>query len=237
MQQSNFDSFSNEWWNDEGPIKLLHSMNKTRLLFIQERVLNRYDSLGSLETIFKKKKILDLGCGGGILSESLAKKGAYITACDTSSSLIKVAKKRAASQKLNINYKVGGIELFKKKSIKYDIIISLEVIEHVTNYKDFLLNINSCLNKNGLIILSTINRNTISYLTTILIAERILKLVPNGTHNWNKYIKPNEITEFYEKYNLRLDKKVGLFPIPFGSNFKWIRTSSVSSNYILSMVN
>ena len=87
MQQSNFDNFSNDWWKDDGPLKLLHSMNETRILFIQERILNRYKSFKSLETIFKKKSILDLGCGGGILSESLAKKGAKVTACDTSSAL------------------------------------------------------------------------------------------------------------------------------------------------------
>ena len=114
-------------------------------------------------------------------------------------------------------------DFLKKKSMKFDIIISLEVIEHVSDYKAFLSDIHSCLNKKGIIILSTINRNLISYFTTILIAEKILKLVPNGTHDWNKYLKPEEITEFYKKYNLKLDKKVGLFPVPCGKNFKWIR--------------
>ena len=93
MQQSNFDNFSNDWWKDDGPLKLLHSMNETRILFIQERILNRYQNFKSLE-IFLKKSVLDLGCGGGILSESLARKGGKVTACDTSSALIKVAKKR-----------------------------------------------------------------------------------------------------------------------------------------------
>ena len=103
MQQSNFDNFSNDWWKDDGPLKLLHSMNETRILFIQERILNRYQNFKSLKTIFSKKSVLDLGCGGGILSESLARKGAKVTACDTSSKLIKVAKKRAFSQNLEIN--------------------------------------------------------------------------------------------------------------------------------------
>ena len=237
MQQSNFDSLSNEWWNDDGPLKLLHSMNQTRMLFIQERILNRYKSFNCLESVFKKKSILDLGCGGGILSESLAKKGAKVTSCDTSNALIKLAKKRAVDQNLKINYKIGSIDFFKKKSIKFDIIISLEVIEHVKDYKVFLSEIRSCLNKNGLIILSTINRNLISYFTTIFMAEKVLKLVPTGPHDWNKYITPDEITKLYEKYKFKLDKKVGLFPIPCGKNFKWIRTSRISSNYILSIIN
>ena len=123
MQQSNFDNFSNSWWSDNGPLKLLHSMNKTRMLFIQERILNRYQSFDCLESIFNNKSILDLGCGGGILSEALAKKGAKVNAYDISKSLIKVAKKRAIEKKLTIDYKVGGIELLKKQSIKFDIII------------------------------------------------------------------------------------------------------------------
>ena len=237
MQQSNFDNFSNNWWEDDGPLKLLHSMNETRILFIQERILNRYQNLKSLETIFSKKSVLDLGCGGGILSESLAIKGAKVTAYDTSSKLIKVAKKRALSRNLDIDYRVGDIQLLKKKSLKFDIIISLEVIEHVSNYKAFLAGLHSCLNKEGIIILSTINRNFLSYFSTILVAEKLLNLVPRGTHDWNKYIKPEEIINFYEEYNLKLDKKVGLLPLPLIKNFKWVRTSNTSSNYILSIVN
>ena len=237
MQQSNFDNFSDQWWHNDGPAKLLHSMNKTRLLFIQERLLNRYQSLNTIEEIFSKKTILDLGCGGGILSESLAKKGANLTAIDTSKSLIDVAKKRAIDQNLKINYKVSDINNIKNKNTKFDIIISLEVIEHVADYKAFLNDMFSCLKKNGILIISTINRNFFSYLSTIIIAERILKIVPKDTHDWNKYIKPEEIVRCSEKRNIFLDKKSGLLPIPIGKNFKWIRINNVTSNYILSLIN
>ena len=237
MQQSNFDDLSQDWWKNDGPMKLLHSMNKTRMLFIQERLLNRYKSLKDIQNIFLKKKLLDLGCGGGILSESLAKKGAKVTALDTSKSLIKVAQKRAIEKKLTINYQVGEISSLKNKKNKFDIIISLEVIEHVANYKIFLEDIFSCLSKNGIIIISTINRNFFSYISTILVAEKILNLVPPGTHDWNKYIKPNEIIEYAEKHNYLLDKKSGLLPIPSVKNFNWIRTSSTCTNYILSLIN
>lgn len=237
MQQSNFDDLSQDWWKNDGPMKLLHSMNKTRMLFIQERLLNRYKSLKDIKNIFLKKKLLDLGCGGGILSESLAKKGAKVTALDTSKSLIKLAQKRALEKKLTINYQVGEISSLKNKKNKFDIIISLEVIEHVANYKIFLEDIFSCLSKNGIIIISTINRNFFSYISTILVAEKILNLVPPGTHDWNKYIKPNEIIEYAEKHNYLLDKKSGLLPIPSVKNFNWIRTSSTCTNYILSLIN
>ncbi len=237
MQQSNFDDLSQDWWKNDGPMKLLHSMNKTRLLFIQERLLNRYKPLKNIQNIFLKKKVLDLGCGGGILSESLAKKGAKVTALDTSQPLIKLAQKRALEKKLTINYQVGEISSLKNKKNKFDIIISLEVIEHVANYKIFLEDIFSCLSKNGIIIISTINRNLFSYISTILVAEKILNLVPPGTHDWNKYIKPNEIIEYAEKHNYLLDKKSGLLPIPSVKNFNWVRTSSTCTNYILSLIN
>ena len=237
MQQSNFDDLSQDWWKNDGPMKLLHSMNKTRMLFIQERLLNRYKPLKNIQNIFLKKKLLDLGCGGGILSESLAKKGAKVTALDTSRSLIKLAQKRALEKKLTINYQVGEISSLKNKKNKFDIIISLEVIEHVANYKIFLEDIFSCLSKNGIIIISTINRNFFSYISTILVAEKILNLVPPGTHDWNKYIKPNEIIEYAEKHNYLLDKKSGLLPIPSVKNFNWIRTSTTCTNYILSLIN
>ena len=237
MQQSNFDDLSQDWWKNDGPMKLLHSMNKTRMLFIQERLLNRYKPLKNIQNIFLKKKLLDLGCGGGILSESLAKKGAKVTALDTSQPLIKLAQKRALEKKLTINYQVGEISSLKNKKNKFDIIISLEVIEHVANYKIFLEDIFSCLSKNGIIIISTINRNLFSYISTILVAEKILNLVPPGTHDWNKYIKPNEIIEYAEKHNYLLDKKSGLLPIPSVKNFNWIRTSSTCTNYILSLIN
>ena len=237
MQQSNFDNFSDQWWKNDGPVKLLHSMNKTRMLFIQERLLNRYQTLKTIEEVFLKKNILDLGCGGGILAESLAKKGANVTAIDTSKSLIDVAKKRALNKNLKINYKVGGIESLKNKNTKFDIIISLEVIEHVSDYEIFLQDIFSCLKKNGIIIISTINRNFFSYLSTIFIAEKILRIVPEGTHDWDKYIKPCDILICSEKYKIHLDKKSGLLQIPFGWSFKWIRTKNITSNYILSLIN
>ncbi|MEC8100305.1 MAG: bifunctional 2-polyprenyl-6-hydroxyphenol methylase/3-demethylubiquinol 3-O-methyltransferase UbiG [Pseudomonadota bacterium] len=237
MQQSNFDDFSKKWWNIDGPLKLLHSMNQTRMLFIKERIFNRYQSFNNLEEILAKKTILDLGCGGGILSESLAKIGGNVTAVDKSKALIDVAKKRAIEKKLKIDYRIDTIGNLVKKKNKFDIIISLEVIEHVESYKDFLKNIFLCLNSNGIVIISTINRNFFSYLSTILVAENFLKMVPKGTHDWSMYIKPEEILNFSKQNSISLDKKSGLIPLPCGKNFKWIRTNSTLVNYILSLIN
>lgn len=237
MQQSNFDKHSSDWWEKDGSMRMLHAMNKTRILFIKERILNRFQNGGNLKKIFNKKTILDLGCGGGILSEALAREGAKIKAIDQSIRLIETAKKRLIKSKLNINYECTDIKKIYKKGIKFDVILCLEVIEHVKNFEEFIDYSFKCLNKNGLIVFSTINRNKISYLTTILIAEKILNLVPKNTHSWAKYIKPKEITELAQKADLTLDKLQGLFPFPTLSGFNWIRIKSPKVNYIISFKN
>ena len=218
-------------------MKMLHSMNETRLLFIQERILNRYQIWGGIDKILKSKSILDLGCGGGILDESLASKGASVKAIDKSKKLINTAKKRAKDKGLKIDYECADIQDAYKSGFKFDIIICLEVVEHVDNLNDFLINTFRCLNRNGIIIFSTINRSKISFLTTILIAENILKIVPKNTHDWNKYVKPEEISIAAKKHKLNIDKLSGLLPIPSLSGFKWIRVKNTKANYIISLKN
>jgi 2-polyprenyl-6-hydroxyphenyl methylase/3-demethylubiquinone-9 3-methyltransferase len=237
LQQSYFDKFSSDWWDKDGSMKMLHSMNETRMLFIQERILNRYQNLGSISNIFKRKAILDLGCGGGILSEELAYRGASIKAIDKSRKLINTAKNRAKEKRLNIDYECTDIESIYKSGLKFDIIICLEVVEHVDDLQEFLVNSYKSLKKNGLIIFSTINRSRISFLTTILIAENILKIVPKKTHDWKKYVKPEEIMESAKIHKLHTDKLSGLFPVPTFSGFNWLRIKNTKANYILSLKN
>ena len=176
MKQSIFDQISSQWWDKDGPMKMLHSMHITRMLFIRERIMNNYQKLENFNNILKQKKILDLGCGGGILSETLAKEGANIKAIDQSKKLIDKAIKRSKISNLKINYSCESIEDLKKRNFKFDIIICLEVIEHVKDFRSFTNLALECLNKNGIIIFSTINRSQLSYFTTILLAEKVLKI-------------------------------------------------------------
>ncbi|MAH89443.1 MAG: bifunctional 3-demethylubiquinol 3-O-methyltransferase/2-polyprenyl-6-hydroxyphenol methylase [Pelagibacterales bacterium] len=237
MKQSIFDKISSEWWDKEGPMKMLHSMHETRMLFIKERIMHKYQELGNLKNIFKKKKILDLGCGGGILSESLAEEGANLIAIDQSKKLIHEAKKRAKLKNYRINYQCASIKNLKEKNAKFDIILCLEVIEHIEDYRSFLKFTFECLKQNGIIIFSTINRNCFSYIATIFFAEKILKLVPDNTHNWNMYIKPEEILNIAFQKKFKLDKIKGLLPIPTLKGFKWIRINNTRTNYIISIIN
>ena len=237
MKESIFDKISLEWWDKNGPMKMLHSMNETRMLFIKERIINKYQKLGSLKEILEKKLILDLGCGGGILSESLAEEGANILAIDQSKKLINEAKKRAKSKKLKIDYQYQSIKNLKGKRAKFDVILCMEVVEHVQDYRNFIKLAFECLKKDGIIIFSTINKSILSYFTTIFIAEKILKLVPSKTHDWNMYVKPEEILKVAEKFSFRLDKIKGLAAIPSLEGFNWIRINNTDANYIISIIN
>jgi 2-polyprenyl-6-hydroxyphenyl methylase/3-demethylubiquinone-9 3-methyltransferase len=237
LKESIFDKISTEWWDKNGPMKMLHSMNETRMLFIKERIINKYQKLGSFKEILEKKLILDLGCGGGILSETLAEEGANILAIDQSKKLINEAKKRAKSKNLKIDYQCQSIKSLKGKRAKFDIILCMEVIEHVQDYRNFIKVAFECLKKDGIIIFSTINKSFLSYLTTIFLAEKVLKLVPSKTHDWDMYVKPEEIMEVAEKFSFRLDKIRGLAAIPSLRGFKWIRINNIKANYIISIIN
>jgi len=237
LKESIFDKISSEWWDKNGPMKLLHSMNETRMLFIKERIINKYQKLGSLKEILEKKLILDLGCGGGILSETLAEEGANILAIDQSKKLINEAKKRAKSKKLKIDYQCQSIKDLKGKRAKFDIILCMEVVEHVEDYKSFIKLAFECLKRDGIIIFSTINKSFLSYFTTILLAEKVLKLVPAKTHNWDMYVKPEEILKVADTFRFKLDKIKGLAAIPSLQGFKWIRINNTKANYIISIIN
>ena len=236
MKESIFDKISSEWWDKNGPMKMLHSMNETRMLFIKERIINKYQEVGTLREILEKKAILDLGCGGGILSEALAEEGANVKAIDQSTKLINEAKKRAKSKKLKIDYQCQSIKSLKEKSIKFDVILCMEVIEHVKDFRSFIKLAFECLKKDGIIIFSTINKSFLSYLTTIFLAEKILKLVPSKTHDWDMYVKPEDILEVAKTFKFKLDKIKGMTAIPSLQGFKWIRTNNTKANYIISII-
>ncbi len=237
MKESIFDKISSEWWDKEGPMKMLHSMNETRMLFIKERIINKYQKEGSFKEVLEKKTILDLGCGGGILSETLAEEGANILAIDQSKKLINHAKKRARSRKLKIDYQCKSIKSLRNKNAKFDIILCMEVVEHVKDFRSFIKLAFKCLKSDGIIIFSTINKSFLSYITTIFLAENILKIVPPKTHDWNMYVEPEEILKVANTFKLKLDKIRGLAAIPTLKGYKWIRINNTKVNYIVSIIN
>tara|TARA_B100001996_G_scaffold372188_1_gene348309 strand:- start:212 stop:904 length:693 start_codon:yes stop_codon:yes gene_type:complete len=210
---SNFDKHAHEWWNKKGPYKLIHNLTPLRMEYITNQT--------TLEDI----EILDIGCGGGILAEELSKKGANVTGIDASEKTIEIAKQHSQENNLKINYICSTLEDHLKKSKKkYDSIICFELIEHVPDQLKLINDISKVSKKGSKLFLSTINRNIVSFLFAKVIAEYILKIVPQGTHQYEKFIKPSELNKLLEKSNYKaIDiKGVKLNPIDFTFSFSSI---------------
>lgn len=216
-----FTKIADQWWNQNGAFKFLHVINNLRLSFI----LEQRQSLEGLS-------ILDVGCGGGILCEALAKLGAKVTGIDAGLENIEQAQKHALTQALNINYQTIALENFTPPSNeKFDLVISFEVIEHCDDHIEFLNKLCSLVKNDGLLFLSTINRNSKSYLMAIIAAEYILRWLPRHTHEWSKFLKPHEINQVLQKNNFTTEIMKGMeFDI---CKQKWKLTNNLNVNYLM----
>ena len=219
---NHFSKLATEWWNKNGIFKILHDIQLIRIKYIQD-TLNKKK--------LNKLKILDLGCGGGLVSEGIAKLGADVTGIDFIEENIRVAKKHAKQSKLEINYIVKDFEKERLTS-KYDVIIIFEVLEHLENWKSFLEKIQKNLKPKGVLIASTINRNLISKFLTIDLAENLLKWIPLNTHNYYKFIKPEELKDNLTSNNFKKIKFSGLSYNIFKQ--KWKMNNNKKVNYFCS---
>jgi 2-polyprenyl-6-hydroxyphenyl methylase/3-demethylubiquinone-9 3-methyltransferase len=219
---NHFSKLATEWWNKNGIFKILHDIQPIRIKYIQD-TLNKKK--------LNKLKILDVGCGGGLVSEGIAKLGADVTGIDFIEENIRVAKKHAKQSKLEINYIVKDFEKERLTS-KYDVIIIFEVLEHLENWKSFLEKIQKNLKPKGVLIASTINRNLISKFLTIDLAENLLKWIPLNTHNYYKFIKPEELKDNLTANNFKKIEFSGLSYNIFKQ--KWKMNNNKKVNYFCS---
>ncbi len=219
-----FSRLASKWWSKNGEFKTLHEINPIRIKFIKDTL--KKNNLNKL-------KILDLGCGGGLVCEELAKLGASVTGVDFVKDNIKVAKLHASKNNLNINYLVQNFEK-EKINNKFDVIIIFEVLEHLDDWKSFLYKIKSNLKSKGVLIISTINKNLFSKFLTIDLAENFLKLIPMNTHNYYKFIKPEEINSILYETNFINVKLSGLTYDPF--KLKWKLSKNTKVNYFCSYI-
>ena len=214
-----FKSLSEEWWNENGKFRILHKIRPIRVKYILDQMNKKK---------LKNLDILDVGCGGGLVSESLSRLGANVTGIDFVKNNIRVAKQHSNKKKLKINYKYANIETLKIKK-KYDLIIMYEILEHLDNWEYFLLNISKNLKSKGILVISTINRNILSKFATIYLAENVLRWIPRGTHTYEKYIKPQEITNCLESKNFILKSLKGLVYNPI--DMDWKLSNNTNINY------
>ena len=212
----------NQWWNISGNYKILHKINPLRLEFI----LNNFDKSIS------KKNVLDIGCGGGLISESLAKKKAKVTGIDENICSIKQAKEHAKISSLKIKYINQSLDsFFNKNKKKFDLILCLEVLEHVDNVEEALKKISKLMNPDGTLILSTINRSLQSLIFAKIFGEYVLNWIPIGTHQFEKFLKPEEISELLKLTKIKIKKIKGLEFNPILN--KWLLSENTDINYFI----
>ena len=217
-----FSSLANDWWSKNGKFKILHEIQAIRIKYILE-TLNKKN--------LKNTTVLDIGCGGGLVSEGLSKIGATVTGIDFIKENIKVAKMHAKKNNLKINYYLKDFEKEKITST-YDVIIILEVLEHLINWEEFIKKIKLSLNKNGTLIISTINRNLVSKFLTLDIGENLLKLIPLNTHTFYKFIKPEELEQVLSSNSFENIKFKGLTYNAL--KLKWELSKNTKINYFCS---
>ena len=217
-QESHFDEFAYDWWNKSGHYKLLHRLNPIRLEYILSRCS------------LNKKNVLDIGCGGGILSEELCKQGAKVTGIDSSSKSISIAKQHAEQNNYDIKYINKSIFEITDLGI-YDFIICFEMIEHINEPNDLIKKIKELSSKKSGLFLSTINRNLKSFMLAKIMAEYVFNYVPKGTHQYAKFITPYELTKMLENNNYKLNDISGLNFNPLDESFHL--SSDTNINYFL----
>ena len=224
-----FSNLADQWWDVKGKFRPLHMFNPIRIEYINDKIIEHF-SLEKKNNFLADFSILDIGCGGGLISEPMARLGAKVTGIDASEKNIKVAQLHAKQNSLNIEYLNKSPEQLDQKR-KFDIILNLEIVEHVDNVRLYVESCHKLLNKNGLMFTATLNRTLTSYFKAILGAEYILRWLPIGTHDWNKFLKPEELEKYLNQSKFNTVELKGLEFNPIFQ--KWKRSDNLSVNYII----
>jgi len=228
-----FSKLAKDWWNPTGKFRPLHEFNPARIEFIKEKLISYFNLNQNSKKPLKKLRILDIGCGGGLLCEPLNNLGAEMTGIDASHDNIKVARLHSKEMNLNIKYIHSSPENLNLKK-KFDVILNMEIVEHVEDVNLFIRACSKLIKKNGIMFVATINKNLKSYVFAILGAEYILKWLPIGTHSWDKFLTPQDLEIITSKNDFLADEVVGMkFNI---ITKKWFKSDDASVNYISTFV-
>jgi len=228
-----FSNLADEWWDVNGKFKPLHMFNPIRIEYILDKISKHFKLNREKDNLLKNLEILDIGCGGGLISEPMARLGGNVTGIDAAEKNIKIASLHSKKNNLKINYINKSPEQLKEKE-KFDVILNLEIVEHVDNLDLYLKSCSNLLKKNGLMFTATINRTLISYIKAIVGAEYVLRWLPIGTHDWNKFIKPEELQKKLIDKNFATNDISGLEFNPLLG--KWKKSNNLSVNYVICSV-
>jgi 2-polyprenyl-6-hydroxyphenyl methylase/3-demethylubiquinone-9 3-methyltransferase len=223
-----FDQLAASWWDVDGPMAPLHRMNPTRLTYIIEQITAQYGAVKNLS-------ILDVGCGGGLVTEPLARLGASVTGIDGAGDLLAIAATRNSEQQLGITYRHTLTDDLIAEKKQFDVVLALEVIEHVPDQQEFIASLAKLVKPKGLVILSTLNRTAKSFALGIVAAEYILQWLPRGTHEWKCFVKPSEMTAWLQAAKLKPTHMTGVTYNPFQQSFA-LNTQDVAVNYLMTAV-
>ena len=223
-----FSKMADEWWDPSGKFKPLHKFNPIRIKYIKDSIIEEFNLKDTDSVPLKGIKILDIGCGGGLLSEPMCRLGADVTGIDASNKNIEIAKIHAEKNNLKIKYICASPE--KIKDTQYDVILNMEIIEHVENVDLFLKSSVNLLSKKSLMFVATLNKTLKSYLFAIIGAEYVLRWLPIGTHEWEKFIKPKDLEDMLTSHGMKLIKTDGVKFNPILD--KWSLSKDTSINYI-----
>jgi len=230
-----FEAMAAEWWDKTGKFKPLHMMNPVRLGYITDQIAAHFGRDKAEKKPFKGLRLLDIGCGGGLLSEPMAALGAVVLGADAAAGNIPVARIHAEQSGLKIDYRNTMAEALVEEGEQFDIILNMEVIEHVSDPQTMLRACHALLKPGGLMICSTINRNPKSYLMAIIGAERVMRWLPVGTHEWDKFITPDELCEMIGIAGLQNTNQSGFVFNPV--TWSWsISERDLSVNYVTASV-
>ncbi len=226
-----FTAMAEEWWDPAGKFKPLHKFNPVRLGYIREHLIAHFGRDGTLMRPFEGISILDVGCGGGLLCEPLARLGATMTGIDAAERNIAIARLHAEKSGLAIDYRATTSEALAAAGERYDMVLNMEVVEHVDNVPLYMKSCADLVKPGGLMLTATINRTARAYALAIVAAERVLRWLPVGTHDWNKFLTPDEIKALITRNGLRVTAETGVVFHPLAD--EWRRSRDMGVNYMV----
>ena len=226
-----FAALAAKWWDESGPMKPLHKLNPTRLAWIKAEIAGKLGRDGKAADALAGLRILDIGCGGGILTEPLTRMGAAVTGIDPSAEVIAAARHHAAVSGLAIDYRATTAEALAAAGETFDVVMVLEVVEHVTDVGAFVATAAALVKPSGLLIASTINRTMKAFLLAIVGAEYVLRWLPRGTHTYDKLVTPDELTGALAAAGLTPAARTGIMYVPFADQFRL--TGDLDVNYMM----
>jgi 2-polyprenyl-6-hydroxyphenyl methylase/3-demethylubiquinone-9 3-methyltransferase len=231
VEVARFSALAAEWWDPRGKMAPLHKFNPVRLGYIRDRAASRFGRDAKQLGCLKGLRFLDIGCGGGILSEPLARLGATMVGADPSQTNVEAARHHAAQSGLTVDYRQATAEELAEAGERFDVVLAMEVVEHVTDVNLFVESCASMVKPGGLMIAATLNRTLKSFALAIVGAEYILRWLPRGTHQWDKFVTPNELEIAMERGGLRVTDEQGVIYNLFRD--EWQLSSDTDVNYML----